>query len=183
MNDMNNPTTPADDSPIEVAVGVFESQDQVNIAASKLRESGLNVQKVSKGPGMASEMPDIIYEDVDEISSGAVAQGALSGGAIGVGSGLLLLGVPMLNVLAPVAAGLAGAWIGAVAGADEANRAVELPGQDEYRKLLADGKSFLVAAGTEEERLRYANVMEDNGALEIHQHPPTNHVVRTTTGD
>lgn len=177
----SSPNSTDENSPIEVAVGVFDSQDQVNTAAVALRQAGLNVQRVSQGKGMSSEMPDIVYEDVEEISSGAVAKGAISGGAIGVGSGLLLLGVPVLNVLAPVAAGLAGAWIGAIAGADETNRAVELPGQDEYRALLAKGKSFLVAAGSEKERLQYANVMKEHGALEVHQHPPTRQVVRTTS--
>lgn len=170
-----------DNSPIEVAVGVFDSQDQVNKAAIALRANGLNVQRVSLGEGMPSEMPDIVYDDVEEISPQAVAKGAISGGAIGVGSGLLLMGVPVINVLAPIAAGLAGAWIGAIAGADETNRAVELPGQAEYRELLAKGKSFLVAAGTEKERLQYAIVMKKQGALEIHQHPPTRHIVRSTS--
>lgn len=163
---------------IEVVVGIFDSQDHINSVAQKLKAEGSNLQRVTRGQGDSAQMPEILYEDVEEISPDAVAKGALSGGAIGVGSGLLLLGVPVLNVLAPLAAGLAGAWIGAVAGADEANRAIELPTQEDYRRMLAEGKSFLVMAGAENERLEYANVMKEGGAIEVHQHPPTLHAVR-----
>jgi hypothetical protein len=173
------PSPTVEESALEVVVGVFESQDQVNFAATALKNDDLKFHRISQGKGMTDEMPNIVYEDVEEISAGAVAQGAISGGAIGVGSGLLLLGVPVLNVLAPVAAGLAGAWIGAVAGADEANRAIELPGQDEYRRLLAEGKSFLIVSGSEQQRIQFANEMQKHGALEVHQHPPTREAVRS----
>ena len=163
---------------IEAVVGIFEDPDTANRAASLLKGPEIDLQRVSRrNPDVASQMPDIVFDPIEEISVGSVAKGALQGGAIGAGSGLLLLGVPVLNVLAPVGAALAGAFIGGVAGADESNRSIELPDLVEYQRLLALGKSIIVISGTEAERLDIENKMKELGALETHQHPPVRHVV------
>ena len=167
---------------IEAVVGIFEDPDTASQVASSLKGPEINLQRVSRrNPDVASEMPDIVYDPIEEISVGSVAKGALQGGAIGAGSGLLLLGVPVLNVLAPVGAALAGAFIGGVAGADESNRSIELPDLIEYQRLLALGKSIIVISGTESERLEAENKMKELGALKTHQHPPVRHVVHNSS--
>ena len=167
------------EGPVEAVVAVFDSPDDARRAATAIKVPGLDIHSVSRTEsGMDDALPAIAYDKIDDASSGDVTKGALEGGAIGAGSGLLLMGIPGLNVIAPVAGAIAGAWIGAVAGLDEANRAVELPDAENYRTMLAEGKSFVVIAGDEEARLEYANALKDQGAIEVHQHPPVLHAIR-----
>ena len=171
--------TNEDGSPIEVVVGVFDTHADAGRVAASLRGPNMNMQRVSRSdPAVPSQIPQIVYDDIDEVSSDDIVNGSLKGGAIGAASGLLLLGVPVLNVAAPIIGALAGAWIGAIAGVDEAIRGVELPNQNDYRKMLADGKSFVVIAGEETKRIEYGKQMSNLGAKEIHQHPPVGQMVR-----
>lgn len=159
--------------PLEAVVGVFESQELATQAAASLDGPDLNVKRVSRVDGKGTEeLSQIVYDDVDNVGAADTAKGMLTGGAIGAGSGLLLLGVPGLNVVAPIVGTLAGAWIGGIAGIDEANRSAELPNQEDYRTMLAEGKSFVVIAGDESSRIGYGYQLKEMGALEVHQHPP-----------
>ena len=142
---------------LEVVIGVFGNHQDASRVAASLRGPETKLQKISRrDPASPDQLPEIVYENIEEIGSDDIASGALLGGAIGAGSGLLLMALPAatvgLAIAAPFAAGLAGAWIGAVAGVDEANRGIELPNQDDYQRLLADGKSFVVIAGDEAKR-------------------------------
>ncbi len=169
----------ANQDKLEVVVGVFSTHEDASRVAASLRGPDLKVQKISRAdPAAPNAMPEIVYDEIDEIDNESITNGALLGGAIGAGSGLLLLAVPVLNIAAPIAGALAGAWIGAVAGIDEANRAIELPNQEDYRRMLAEGKSFVVVAGEEAKRKEFGIKMGELGAEEIHQHPPIDQMVR-----
>lgn len=168
------------DQPLEAVVGVFETADDASRAAASVRGPDLQVRRVSRNnESMDDEIPEIVYEDIDDIDSQKTTEGVIKGGAIGVGSGLLLMGIPGLNIAAPIAAGLAGAWIGGVVAIDETNRGIELPNRDDYRQMLADGKSFVVVVGSEQQRQRHEQTMLELGALETHQHPPVGQAIRT----
>ena len=164
---------------IEAVVGIFECQADASRVATAFGGSDIHMQRVSRRNAVAAnEMPEIVYDPIEEIPVSSVAKGVLKGGAIGAGSGLLLLGVPILNILAPIGAALAGAFIGGVAGADEANRCIELPNLEDYQRLLSEGKSIIVISGTEAERMKIENQMRELGAMETHQHPPVLQAVR-----
>jgi hypothetical protein len=184
MQPKENIEPTSEEQKLEVAIGVFDTHEDASRVAASLRGPEMKVQKISRAdPATPDSMPEIVYDEIEEVSTGNIADGAMLGGAIGAGSGLLLLALPIagagaLAVAAPLAAGIAGAWIGSVAGIDEAKRGVELPDQEDYRKMLADGKSFVVIAGDEAKRLDYGNQMKDLGAEEIFQHPPAGQVLR-----
>lgn len=163
---------------LEAVVGVFDDAVAAKAAASQLRSSELEIHRVSrKDPETSSELPGIVYDPIDDIEPTSAARGMLRGGAIGAGSGLLLLGVPGLNVAAPLVGFLAGTWIGGIAGIDETNRAVELPNREDYREMLTNGKSFVVIGGDEATRTRVGNELQKLGAASVFQHPPLRHVV------
>lgn len=161
------------DQRLEAVVGVFDDASLANRAASQLQESAGELHRVSrKDPSAENEMPDIFYDKVDHVTADDVMHGAMKGGAIGAGSGLLFIGVPGLNVAAPIFGALAGAWIGGIAGINEAWRAVELPNPVDYSKLLSKGKSFVVIAADEQTRIKCASELKKMGATEVNQHPP-----------
>ena len=161
-------------------VGVFQDAFAASRVAASLRGPDLSVLRVSRQDPTAEDVPPLLhYDEVDHVQASDVSQGMLTGGAIGVGSGLLLLGVPGLNVAAPVIGGLVGAWIGGVAGIAEADRAADQPPPDRYRELLAAGKSLVVIAANDSRRADYARELTQLGAEEVHHHPPLGHVVRS----
>ena len=168
-----------DDDSIEAVVGIFVGQAEASHAAASISDPEIHMHRVSRrNPSATNEMPEIVYDPIEAIPVSTVTKGVLKGGAIGAGSGLLLLGVPVLNVLAPIGAALAGAFIGGVAGADEANRGIELPNLEDYQRKLAEGRSIIVITGTEAQRMRVETLMRELGALETHQHPPVLQAVR-----
>jgi len=168
-----------EDDNLEVVVGVFSTHQDASRVAASLRGPDMQVQRVSRtDPAVPSQMPQIVYDEIEDVEANNVANGAMLGGAIGAGSGLLLFAVPGLNVAAPIAGGLVGAWIGGIAGIDEANRGIELPNQADYRKMLSEGKSFVVIAGDESKRSEYGAKMTELGADDVHQHPPIGQVFR-----
>ena len=164
---------------IEAAVGVFDSPELAAKAAAAMKNSGFAIQRVSKKQSSGeSAIPAIVYEDIDHIDDIDVLSGMWKGSAIGVGSGLLLFAVPGLNVAAPIAGALAGAFIGGVAAVDETNRAIELPDPVDYQQLLDEGKSILIVPGGEDKRMECASIMKELGAPHTYQHPPVRHAVR-----
>ena len=166
--------------PIEAVIGIFNDPSDASRVAASIRGPEIVMQRVSRrNPAATDEMPDIVYDAIEEITSESITNGMLKGGAIGAGSGLLLMGIPVLNVLAPVAGILAGVFIGSVAGVDEAKRGIELPNQEDYQRMLAEGKSIIVISGTETERLEYENTMKELGAIETRQHPPVLEAIKT----
>ncbi|MFK7769068.1 MAG: hypothetical protein AB8B55_17730 [Mariniblastus sp.] len=175
---------PFEDGKLEVVIGIFDRHEDASRVAASLRGPDLQVQKISRSDSASPEsLPEIVYDEIEEVTSENITNGVLLGGAIGTGSGLLLLALPLVSVgafaaAAPLAAGIAGAWIGAVAGLDEANRGIDLPGREDYRRMLAEGKSFVVVAGDEAKRAEYGKKMTELGAEEVQQHPPTNQLVR-----
>jgi len=175
----NTPLVDESDKPIEAVVAVFENQTVAQRVAESMRGPEFDVKRVSRRDATAAnEMPDIVYDEIESIDNDEITKGVVQAGAIGAGSGLLLLGVPGLNVVAPIAGALAGMFIGGVAGADEANRGIELPDADDYRQMLREGKSFVVIPGDEASRLEYATKLEKLGALKTYQHPPVLQSVR-----
>lgn len=164
---------------IEAVVGIFADQVEASRVAASIRGPELKLQRVSRSnPAATDDMPEIIYDEIEEVPTNTVVKGMVQGGAIGAGTGLLVMGVPVLNIFAPIGAALAGAFIGGVAGVDESQRGIELPNKEGYQQALADGKSIIVIAGTAAERLKYENQMKELGAIETHQHPPVRHAVR-----
>ena len=158
---------------IEAVVGVFQDAKSANRATAEMRRQNVAFQRVSRrDPTASNQMPEIVYDQVEDVEDTDVMGGILKGGAIGAGSGLLFIGVPGLNIAAPIFGSIAGGWIGGVAAVDEAIRGIELPDLESYRKLLAEGKSFVVVSGKESERLEYAKQLERLGATKVHQHPP-----------
>jgi hypothetical protein len=158
---------------LEAVVGVFRDLSLANRAVTQLRGSDIELHRVSrKDPTAKDEMPEIYYDTVNEVRDDDIVRGVVKGGAIGAGSGLLFIGVPGFNVAAPIFGALAGAWIGALAGIDEAWRGVELPDPIDYSRLLAEGKSFVVISADQATRIKYAAELEKLGATEVHQHPP-----------
>ncbi|MEM7782645.1 MAG: hypothetical protein AAF623_04770 [Planctomycetota bacterium] len=175
---------PAGDKDVlEVVVGVLPTSQDASRVAASLRGPDIRLQRVSrKDPTVPDELPEIVYEDIKDIESQTVTKGMLTGGAIGAGSGLLFLGMPAvgtaLAIAAPFAAMLAGAWIGGIAAVDEAARGIELPNKEDYQRLLAEGKSFVVIAGDERLRKEYGLKLKELGAEEIYHHPPIQQVIR-----
>lgn len=166
-------TSKTQNEAFEAVVGVFENSDSAKRAAIELRRQNVVIQRVScRDPLADNEMPEIIYDQVEDVEGTDVMGGVLKGGAIGAGSGLLFMGVPGLNVAAPIFGAMAGAWIGGVAAVDEAIRGIELPDKRSYQNLLSEGKSFVVISASESERLEYAKQLEKIGAIRINQHPP-----------
>ena len=166
-------------SAFEVVIGLFDTQEHASRVAASLRSPDLIVQKISKKARTSpDQLPDIVYEDVDQIEGDHVVNGALLGATIGLTSGLLFLAVPGLNLAAPVAGGLVGAWIGGIAGIDEANRGIELPDPKDYRDMLDAGKSLVVIAGEESLRVDFGVKLTELGAKKVFQHPPIQQLVR-----
>ena len=166
-------TSKTNNAAIEAVIGIFENSELANRAATELKRQNVAIQRVSRrDPSAANEMPEIIYDEVDDVANADVMNGILKGGAIGAGSGLLFFGVPGLNIAAPIFGAMAGGWIGGIAAVDEAIRGIELPDQQKYQDLLSEGKSFIVISANEAERLQYANQLEKIGATEVNQHPP-----------
>jgi hypothetical protein len=173
---------PADADPIEAVVAVFEDATVANRAAAAMQHQDLVVHRVSRrDPKSENELPQIAYDPIQEIEIKEGVDGMLKGGAIGAGSGLLLLGIPGLNIAAPFVGAIVGAWIGNIAQVDEANRAAKLPNQEDYRRMLATGKSFVVIPGDEATRIEAGNKLKELGAQEIWQHPPVLHALRKPT--
>jgi hypothetical protein len=169
---------------IEAVVGVFADQTEASRVAASIRTPDLDLQRVSRrNPTATDAMPDLVYDQIEEVSSLDVAAGVVQGGAIGAGSGLLLLGVPVINVFAPIAGALAGAFIGGVAGVDEAKRGIRLPNLEDYQRKLAAGKSIIVISGDEATRQECENKMNELGAEETFQHPPVQQQVREPADD
>lgn len=159
-------------------VGVFDSPADACRAAVNLRGPNLKVQGVSQTiPVVPNGTPEIAFYEVgEEEMRDKFINGMLTGGAIGAGSGLLLVGIPVLNLAAPVVGAMVGAWIGAIAGIDEATRVNEVPREIDYHRMLAEGKSFVVITGDEAELLVYGEKMVALGASDVHQHSPFQHV-------
>lgn len=181
MQPEQNIQPPEGDQSLEVVIGVFPTHESASQVAASLRGPDLQVRKISRNdPTAPDDLPQIVYDEIENVDAGNVVTGAATGGAIGLGSGLLMIGIPGLNIAAPIVGAIAGAWIGGVAGVDESVRGIELPNREDYQRMLQEGKSFVVIAGTESQRIEYANKMEELGAEAIHQHPPVGHAIRTT---
>jgi hypothetical protein len=178
---MNPTDTPGMEKQVEKVVGLFDTPEDASRVAASLRRPELSVQRVSRvDPTAPDQMPKLIFDPIAEIDGDSPSSGILRGGAIGAGSGLLFLGVPGLNVAAPIAGALVGAWIGGIAGIDEANRSIELPDENDYRSMLAAGKSFVVIAGDETTRIEIEKQMTELGAVAVYQHPPVLQAIRPT---
>ncbi len=158
---------------IEAVVGLFQDAESANRATTEMRLQNVEFQHVSENAlNAANQMPEIVYDPVENVKTNDVMGGILKGGAIGAGSGLLFIGVPVLNIAAPITGAIAGGWIGGVAAIDEAIRGIELPDQQTYQQLLAEGKSLVVIFANESDRMEYAKQLKILGAIEVNQHPP-----------
>lgn len=158
---------------LEAVVGIFDDAEAALRAARELDGTGFELHRVSKkDPDAEKELPEIWYDHVEKLSEEDVSLGVLKGSLIGTGSGLLFIGVPGLNIAAPIAGALVGAWIGAIAGIDETERGIKLPDLLDYNKQLAAGKSFVVITADENKRIELAAKLEQLGAVEVNQHPP-----------
>ncbi len=170
---MKNNKQSNESNEMEAVVGVFDDLATANRAARQLRGSGTRLQRVSRKDTTAKDqVPEIVYDEIAGVEESDIVRGMAKGGAIGAGSGLLLIGMPVLNVIAPIAGALVGAWIGGIAAIDEAERAIELPDPRDYRQLLKKGKSLIVLPGDESTRIGYAAELDRLGATNVHQHPP-----------
>ncbi len=167
---------------IDAAVGVFSTREQAASAARQIAQSGIEVKQVQRR-NIESDVPpkgldDLHFEHVEAVEGNDVVSGMVKSGAIGAVSGLLLIGIPIVGLAAPIGGMLAGALIGAMAGIDEKNRAIEQPDVQRYNEMIAEGKSLLVLPGDEESRIKYQKQLYDLGAEYVWQHPPTGETVR-----
>ena len=168
--------------PLHVAIGVFENSDDMSRVAASIKGPEVEFQRVSlSDPSTADDIPKIVYAPIENIEAKHVNDGVKTGGMIGFSTGLIAA-IPAIGTgvffAAPLAGLLAGAWIGGVAGVDEAHRGERLPSHDDYEKLLEEGKGLLVISGDEQERGRIENEMRNLGAVDVHQHPPLHEFVR-----
>lgn len=167
---------------LEVVVGVFPTAEDSSRVAASLRGPDIKLQRVSiEDPAVPGKMPQMFFDDIEDVELSDVNKGMLTGAAIGLGAGLLV-GIPTGAIgfvaAAPLAGLLAGGWIGGVAGVDEAQRGIELPNPVDYQQMLSDGKSVVVIAGDEQTRMDYGLQMMQLGAEEVYQHPPIHHAIR-----
>ena len=167
---------------LEVVIGVFSSAEKLNRVAESMGQPDLQYLRLSHDdPTAADEVPDIVEERIENITVTDVEKGVMTGGVIGLSAGLLAA-IPAIGsglaLAAPLAGFFAGAWIGGVAGADEANRGVELPNIEDYQRMIDNGKSLLMIMGDERERMELAVAMKNEGAEETFQHPPVQQMVR-----
>ena len=171
------------ENPVRVAIGIFPQAEDLSRVSASIRCPEIEFQRVSlSDPTSTNDLPEIVYDSADQVEASDVNKGMTRGGLIGFSSGLIA-GLPALGtglgVAAPLAGMLAGAWIGGVAGIDEAHRADELPNREDYEAMLKEGKALLVISGDDKERERVQNEMLSLGAEKVYQHPPLHHVVRT----
>ena len=172
----------SDENPIHVAIGIFPNATDLSRVSSEIDCPEVEFQRVSlSDPASTDDLPEIVYDPIEEVKANDVGEGIAKGGLIGFSSGLLLA-LPAIGtglvVAAPLAGLLAGAWIGGVAGIDEALRCEDLPNHDDYEAMLKEGKALLVISGDDKERERVQNEMLRMGAEKVYQHPPLHHVVR-----
>ena len=171
-----------DQEPIHVAVGVFKSADDLSRVSASIRSPNIEFQRVSlSDPESTDELPEIAYDSTEKVEVDDVNQGMTTGGLIGFSSGLIA-GLPALGtglgVAAPIVGLLAGAWIGGIAGIDEAHRGEELPNHEDYEGMLKAGKALLIIAGDDKEREKAGLEMQELGAEKVYQHPPLHELVR-----
>ena len=175
----------SEENPLHVAIGVFPNATDLSRISASIRCPEIEFQRVSlSDPASTDDLPEIVYDPVEKIEVNDVNKGIATGGMIGFSSGLLA-GLPTMGtgtglfLAAPLAGLLAGAWIGGVAGIDEANRSEEQPNHEDYEVMLKAGKALLVISGDAKERERVQNEMMSLGAEKVYQHPPLHHVVRS----
>ena len=178
----NEATENSKQKPIEVAVGVFQNAEELSRVSAALQRPEIEFQRVSlSDPSSNDDLPEIVYDSTDRVEVDDVNQGMKTGGLIGFSSGLIA-GLPAmgtgLGFAAPIAGLLAGAWIGGIAGIDEAHRGEELPNQQDYEAMLKDGKALLIISGDQKEREKVGIEMQELGAEKVYQHPPLHELVR-----
>ncbi len=174
MDKSKKPREPA----VEAVVGVFDDPSLAAHAARQLRKDGIEFKRVTESSEATEGLLGIAYEDVDVVNMESVSKGIGVGGGLGAAAGLVLMAVPGLGFAAPIAGFLGGALIGGMAGIDESVRAIELPAPIDYSAIVAEGKSLLAISGDESQRLEYAKMLDELGAIKINQHPPTQEAVR-----
>ncbi len=172
----------------QAIVAVFDTPSAAEKALQSIEQQGLRISPVHSQSTvsaatdettreMVSELRTLFYGDAEHVSGTDVLNGIIQGGAIGGASGLVFFAVPVLNFLAPIGGFLGGALIGGMAGIDEANRRIELPSLEDYRKMVRDGRGLVLIFEEEPERRRLENEFVAAGAIAVHQHPPIGHLI------
>ena len=180
--ELNETVDNSEPKPKHVAIGVFANSKDLSRAAEAIGCPEIEYQRVSLAdPTSADDVPAIMYDPIDHIETNDVNDGIKTGSLIGFSSGLIAA-IPAIGtgvfIAAPLAGLLTGAFIGCIAGIDEAQRAEKLPNPEDYEVMLKDGKALLVIEGDEQERERVGNEMKSHGAHKVYQHPPLHEFVR-----
>lgn len=163
---------------IEAVIGVFATQGKLETARQSLNDEGVETRRIAYGEDSHyPETPNVVYDETEKVTANDVVDGVVKGAAVGAASGLLLVAIPGIGIAGPIAGALGGGFIGGIAGIDESDRGAEQPNREDYRKLLAGGKSLLIIAGNEIERQKYALKLQELGAESVNQHPPADSVV------
>lgn len=162
------------------AVGTFSSRSQVELALSKLRDSGFNmddVSVVSKNDDASSIAGAEVTEDVGNKAGEGAAKGATTGGLLGGATGLLVgIGALAIPGIGPVitagalstalATTAAGGAIGAAAGG-LGGALVGLGVPEErarsYNETVTRGGYLVMVDGTEAELQQAAAILQSGG--------------------
>lgn len=172
-------------------VSVFDDFETAKRVFENLRSQGFTGDKIELVThSLRAECPEVETPKVHETTSSVLEKGAVQGAGIGLGLGAgfgvaaaALTASPGMAVGAMIYAGLAGALVGGIGGADKADLddTVNLPTIDEYQRLLDEGHSLVVLYGSHEELQRAENFVKSipdaeshlrrlNGHL-FHEHP------------
>ena len=138
------------------SISIFDSHDQAVKALVELRESGVNMSKVSL-VGQAEVVNDNIQvKSNTALVAAPVAAGTVLGTTLGVLTGVGLFAIPGLGILfgaGAVIGALAGFQVGVLTGGF-ASILVDLGVQDdhvEYEQHLKEGRFLLFYDGSDEE--------------------------------
>ncbi len=163
---------------LRALVTVFEDERTAVEAVVALHEKGFasdDMELVTHD--LKAESPDVKTPKENETTSQRLIAAAEKWGAVGAGSGTaagliaaVLTGFPGLAIGAILMGGVTGAFMGGMAGLEEANEddSVDLPKPEDYEKLLHSGHQIVVVHGNHEDVLRAKEVICD--LPYVHQH-------------
>lgn len=165
----------------KTVVGLFDSIEDANRAASELRQEGIDSSQISILAGNESNR----YGDYVSTDSGTkdaasrAGTGAAIGGGLGLVAGLAALAIPGFGpVIAagPIAAALTGAAAGAATGGLIGGLTAAGVSETDarlYEKRLRDGGVLMTVRTTDSMSDEVADIMDNNGARDVDEDADT----------
>jgi hypothetical protein len=169
----DNKSSTRDEGEHDATVGIFPDQDSARNAISLLIENGIEITHISHVEhDVSTEAPDLHITSLDDVEPEHVVRGISKGATIGALAGLIGLAIPGLGLGAAITGALGGGLIGGMAAIDEAIRARNQPGLQQFQDYLHAGKSLLIVFGNEARRITAENCMKEARAERVSQYPP-----------